>query len=133
MHKASEKQETIDIFKQLASTVNTTLGINEENPVKKLKTETYDALLSKYLRSSKEQQEAYEEEMELAKTPEDLQKVSTDAQIFTYLSWVRGLSIWGFKSSEYIGENVLAYAPVPGEQIGCESLDKLTNGKAWSL
>jgi len=133
VNRASEKEENIEIFKKMAATVNNTLAISEENPVKKIEIETYDALLTKYLRSPKEQQEAYGKEMAQVKTPVDIDKVSKDAQIFTYLSWIRGLSIWGFKTSKEIGQNVLNYDPVPGKYIGCDSVENLTGGKDWAL
>ncbi len=127
------KEEEAKIFKEAAGYVTKALGINDEKPVRKIKTETYDAFLTKYLRSSKEQQEAYEKEMQQIQAPKDLENVSNEAVIFNYLAVVRSLSIWGFKTSEHIGENVLAYLPVPGEQIGCDSVENLTQGKAWSL
>ena len=46
---------------------------------------------------------------------------------------LRGLTIWGYKTSEYVGEKVLAYLPVPGEYIHCGDVNELTEGKAWSL
>ncbi|MFS4416133.1 gluconate 2-dehydrogenase subunit 3 family protein [Maribacter sp. 2307ULW6-5] len=46
---------------------------------------------------------------------------------------LRGLAIWGYKASEYVGEEVLAYLPVPGEYIACADAETLTQGKAWSL
>lgn len=52
---------------------------------------------------------------------------------FAFANNLRGLTIWGYKSSEYVGENVLAYLPVPGEYIGCGDLNELTQGKAWSI
>ncbi|WP_271764807.1 gluconate 2-dehydrogenase subunit 3 family protein [Aquimarina algiphila] len=130
---AVAKEKDAQIFKKTADYVMKALGVNEDKPVKKIKIEEYDALLTKYLRSSKEQQEAYQKEMSQVKNPDDLSNASKEAIIFNYLSAVRWLSIWGFKTTEEIGENVLAYAPVPGEQIGCDSLEKLTKGKAWSL
>ncbi len=127
------KEEEAGMFKKSAGLVIEALGINEDKPVKKVLLEEYDAFLAKYLKSSKEQQKAYEKEMQALKSPEDLESISKDTRIFSYLTAVRDLSIWGFKTSEEIGENVLAYAPVPGQQIGCDSLEKLTGGKAWSL
>lgn len=127
------KEEEAQMFKKTAGIVLSEMDVSEEKPVKKIKVEEYDALLAKYLKSSKEQQEAYEEEMKQMQSPEDFENISKDAKIFLYLTAVRDLSIWGFKTSEEIGENVLAYLPVPGEQIGCDSLEKLTGGKAWSL
>lgn len=38
-----------------------------------------------------------------------------------------------FKTNEFIGENVMAYAPIPGQQKGCVDLMETTGGKAWSL
>jgi len=52
---------------------------------------------------------------------------------FAFANNLRGMTIWGYKSSEYVGEEVLAYLPVPGEYIGCGDLQELTGGKAWSL
>ncbi|GAA4278338.1 gluconate 2-dehydrogenase subunit 3 family protein [Aquimarina mytili] len=127
------KEEEASMFKKIAGIVLNELGVNEDKPVKKIKIEEYDALLAKYLKSSKEQQKAYQEEMEHMKSPDDFDAISKDAKIFLFLSAIRDLSIWGFKTSKEIGENVLAYAPVPGQQIGCDSLEKLTGGKAWSL
>ena len=46
---------------------------------------------------------------------------------------LRGMTIMGYKTSEYVGEEVLAYLPVPGEYIGCGDLQALTGGKDWSL
>jgi len=131
--KATEKEKDIQLFKKMAETLNVTLGISQDNPVKKIETETLDALLSKYLKSSKEQQKTYKQQMSYIKTPADIEKISKDAQIFTYLSWVRGLSIWGFKSSKEIAEKGLNYLPVPGEYIGCDSVQNLTGGKGWAL
>ncbi|MFC4095981.1 gluconate 2-dehydrogenase subunit 3 family protein [Euzebyella saccharophila] len=52
---------------------------------------------------------------------------------FAFANNLRGLTIMGYKTSEYVGENVLAYLPVPGEFIACGDLQELTGGKAWSL
>lgn len=52
---------------------------------------------------------------------------------FAFADNLRGLTIWGYKTSEYVGEEVLAYLPVPGEYIGCADTQELTGGKAWSL
>ena len=46
---------------------------------------------------------------------------------------LRRLAVFSFKNSEVIGETVLAYAPVPGEQKGCVSIEEATGGRAWSL
>jgi uncharacterized membrane protein len=52
---------------------------------------------------------------------------------FSFAKNLRDMTIWGYKTSEYIGEQVLAYLPLPGEYIGCGDVNELTGGKDWSL
>ncbi len=44
---------------------------------------------------------------------------------------LKGLVLFGYFSSEEIGEQVLNYDPVPGRFIGCVSLEEI--GTSWSL
>lgn len=98
--------------------------------------EEFDELLASYLKISKEEQieyyiamgdyyEAYEGDSSLTPDPK--------AAVFSLLAGIRGMSIWAWKSSEQIGENVLWYDPIPGQQIGCIPLSEAGNGKAMSL
>jgi SpoVK/Ycf46/Vps4 family AAA+-type ATPase len=52
---------------------------------------------------------------------------------FAFANNLRDMTIWGYKTSEYVGEQVLEYLPVPGEYIGCGDVQELTGGKAWSI
>ncbi len=52
---------------------------------------------------------------------------------FAFANNLRGLTIMGYKTSEFVGEEVLDYLPVPGEYIPCGDLQELTGGKAWSI
>ncbi len=52
---------------------------------------------------------------------------------FAFANNIRGLTIMGYKTSEFVGEEVLEYLPVPGEYIPCGDLQELTGGKAWSI
>ena len=72
---------------------------------------------------------AYTEAVKAGKTATMDDEVSR----FAFANNLRGLTIWGYKSSEFVGENVLSYLPVPGEFIACGDLQQLTGGKAWSL
>ncbi|MDX1315769.1 MAG: gluconate 2-dehydrogenase subunit 3 family protein [Eudoraea sp.] len=45
---------------------------------------------------------------------------------------LRDFSIWAYKNTEFVGEKVLPYAPVPGVNIACGDLEELTGGKVWS-
>jgi len=89
-----------------------------ETGVKVLKREDFDKLLSKYLRATKEEQKQFRQSKNI---------------VFEALMELRGQSIWAYKTSEDIGENVLAYDPIPGTQKGCIDLNEATGGKAWSL
>lgn len=59
--------------------------------------------------------------------------VSDQPVRYNFAKNIRDMTIWGYKTSEYVGEEVLAYLPVPGEYIGCGDLNELTGGKDWSL
>ncbi len=90
-------------------------------PVAEVTTEDYDALLAKYLKASKEEMKGFNE----SKDP-----------VFATLKNLRGSAIWAYKTSEKVGEEVLAYDPIPGEQKGCISVEEATGkwgGRAWSL
>ena len=53
--------------------------------------------------------------------------------ISNLLNTIKWMAINAFRTNEFIGENVLAYDPVPGSQKGCISLEDATKGKAWSI
>lgn len=98
--------------------------------------EEFDQILTKYLKTTKEEREAYGKEMgrfygEFAKDPSV--KPEMDAGIHSLLTGVRGMTMWAWKSSEEIGKNVLWYDPVPAQQIGCIPLSDANGGKAMSL
>jgi len=100
------------------------------------KDEDFDQVLSKYLMTTKEEQNAYNIKMgefgqayakDKSATPDE------DAATFSLMSQIRSMTIWGWKTTEEIGENVLAYDPIPGQQKGCISVEEATGGKAYSL
>ncbi|RMB63321.1 gluconate 2-dehydrogenase subunit 3 family protein [Dokdonia sinensis] len=98
--------------------------------------EDYDKLLSKYLNASIEQESAFNKslgEYYQAYQRDKTVKPDPDAAAYSLLGNIRGMTIWGWKASEEIGENVLAYEPVPGQQVGCLPVSEATGGKAYSL
>jgi hypothetical protein len=116
--KVSGKEEQEAYKKGLAAIINA-LG----KPVKDLTTVDYDRLLAKFLKASKEEQEAFRNNDE-------------EAPVLETLVGLRGGAIWAYKTSEKVGEEILAYDPVPGEQKGCISVEEATGqwgGRAWSL
>jgi hypothetical protein len=104
--------------------------------VEDLTAEDLEPVLASSLKYDKDQQ------AEMFKTINSYTKAITDggtAELddeisrFAFANNLRGMTIWGYKASEYVGEEVLAYLPVPGEYVPCGDLQELTGGKAWSL
>lgn len=97
----------------------------------------FEPLLNKYLaKRSDAEEEAHEKAIgEYMKVKMSGSEAVLDDTIacYTFAGNVREMAIWAYKNSEYIGEEVLVYLPIPGEYIACGDVDELTQGKAWSL
>ncbi len=113
----SEEQQN-KYKKDIQEIINELLGSNRK--VSKITADDYDVLLTKYLKADQITQVSFN----------NREKEKT---VFEALINLRNTSVWAYKTSELIGETVLAYAPIPGKQQGCISLEEATNGKAWSL
>jgi len=99
-------------------------------------TEEFDQLLSKYLSVSEEEQKGFDiraGEFYQAFDKDPNATMDTDLACNQLFGQVRGMTVWGWQTSEEIGENVLAYEPIPGQQVGCLSVEDATGGKAYSL
>ena len=96
-----------------------------------------DPVLTKYLAKRSEaeseaQQEAIGAYMEATMKGETAE-LDKEVACYTFADNVRNMAVWAYKGSEYVGEEVLAYLPIPGQYIGCGDVNELTGGKAWSL
>ena len=101
-----------------------------------LSAEDLEASLAKALKVDEQQKELNEEAMEAymeAKIKGEEIVLDDKVAAATFASNLRNITIWAYKTSEYIGEEVLAYLPVPGEYVPCGDLEELTGGKAWSI
>ncbi|MDA9139567.1 gluconate 2-dehydrogenase subunit 3 family protein [Flavobacteriaceae bacterium] len=101
-----------------------------------LTNEDIDALLNRFLRADKATQESRWDTLNAwaeAKEKGETNAVPEKAAAHSMINSLRSLAVSAFKNSEVIGETVLAYAPVPGEQKGCVSIEEATGGRAWSL
>lgn len=95
-----------------------------------------EELVEKSLNASEEEEKELYEQIDTyteAKRNGEEVSISDDAAIFSIMHNLRDMCISSYKNSEYIGEQVLAYDPIPGEQRGCVSVKEATGGKAWSL
>ncbi|TBN02620.1 gluconate 2-dehydrogenase subunit 3 family protein [Hyunsoonleella flava] len=114
--KAYDDKTVVKYREEIKSIVDA-LPISEDG-AKGLKPEDYTTLLDKYLKISKTEANQLRKERNL---------------VFKALSNLRNQTVWAYKTSEIVGEKVLAYDPIPAQQIGCLPLDEATEGKAWSL
>lgn len=101
-----------------------------------LTSEDLEPVLASALKVTKEDRVKYYETIDSYKeavAEGEAAQMDDNVAHFAFADNLRGLTIWGYKASEYVGEEVLAYLPVPGEYISCGNLQELTSGKAWSL
>ncbi|MGC6480016.1 MAG: gluconate 2-dehydrogenase subunit 3 family protein [Flavobacteriaceae bacterium] len=131
IHMLTEEEQK-PLLTQLANQFTTLLQKDHDNiSLTAVGTEQLAAQLQKYLRATEEQMQTWWEEIN---ADEDAtMALSDEAASFLYANQIRGLAVNAFKQNEYIGENVMAYAPIPGQQKGCVDLNETTGGMAWSL
>jgi hypothetical protein len=94
---------------------------NQDSSLDDITTEQYKALLDNHMFLSEEI------DPERAANPEALNM--TSSELLNQLKW---MTIYGYKNSEEVGENILAYDPVPAAYY-CGDLQELTGGKSYSL
>lgn len=123
-----EQQFIKDVFANLETSFQADYG----KELGKGSDEDFDALLAKYLRAPKEEQDANKGKM-WKYMGDPTAELDSDAKNYYLLSTIRDLSFWAWKNSETIGETVLWYDPVPGQFNGCIPLSEAGNGKAMSL
>lgn len=119
----------------LDHTMNAMLKLSGKEHIKFVSDNTYNEFLDSHLKKSKDEHEAIMGNINryLDDNPNDMKGLGEKSGTYLFLSQLRDMSIWGYKNSETVGETVLAYTSVPGEQQGCVDLQATTGGKAWSL
>ncbi len=132
MYYDIEKKENQDLFKKGASIFSEKLKNQFGSDVAKGSKEQFETLLGFYFDISGKATATIFKEQRLP--IENL----TDPQIenrslYKFLISVRAYTLFGYFTSEKIGEEILNYDPVPGIQIGCMSIEDVPNGRAWSL
>lgn len=108
------KEDVLELNEQ-----DLTLALESVNEIYDIQKETRDEVLRAYVKGFFSQE-----------TPPPLNE---DQLSCVFVDSIRDMTIMGYKTTEFIGENVLAYQPIPGEYIPCSDLDELTGGKAYSI
>jgi hypothetical protein len=99
----------------------TILKPNAETKIEKVTEYDYKALLDNHM--------LIKDEVDAEREANPDSKDMTKSEFLNNLKW---MTINAYKTSQEIGENVLAYDPVPGAYY-CGDLQELTGGKSWSL
>ncbi|WP_324024473.1 gluconate 2-dehydrogenase subunit 3 family protein [Maribacter sp. BPC-D8] len=131
------EKEQQDFFKMsMNKFIDKALADSGKEKAEDLTAEDLEPVLASSLKYNKDQQtEMFESINNYTKAITDggTAKLDDEVSRFAFANNLRGMTIWGYKASEYVGEEVLAYLPVPGEYVPCGDLQELTGGKAWSL
>lgn len=103
--------------------------------VEDLKTDDYESFLTANLKKNKQEEEAAYEVLGKHMSENDGDATGLDEKVrtFVFLAGLREAAIWAYRTNERVGETIMAYKPVPGEQRGCVDLEETTGGMAWSL
>lgn len=135
-NEVMDKKQQDFIKLGMDSFINKALADSGTDNAGDLSAEDLEPVLSAALKNTKEDEAkmfetitAYQESVEEG-VPE---KLDENISRFAFSNNLRGMTIWGYKTSEYVGEKVLVYLPVPGEYVACGDLNELTGGKSWSL
>lgn len=135
-NEVMEKEQQDFFNMSMSKFMDKALADSGKEKIENLTSEDIEPVLAAALKVSNEDKVTY---MDMVNTYNEAiaegKPTSLDDEVsrFAFADNLRGLTILGYKTSEYVGEEVLAYLPVPGEYIGCGDVQELTGGKAWSL
>lgn len=132
MYHEVETEDKQKIFKKGAEKFLKKHVHSQNKSAADFKKEEFGVILNSYFNLSDENSKKVLNEQNL--TIETLTENESESYyIYKFLLSVRYYTIFGYCTSEEIGENILAYDPIPGVYKGCISLQEATNGMAWSL
>ena len=110
-----------EITRAAFNKIITLLKPNSESNLDDVTQEQYIALLDEHMFLSKEI------DPEREANPDALWMTSSE-----FLNQLKWMTIYAYKHSEEVGENILAYDPIPTAYY-CGDLQELTRGKSYSL
>jgi len=134
IYNISNKKEQDLLKKSMDAFLSDCLIRSNKNNVDNLERNDLDSSLEYYFKIKNSSHSKWRQAYNKNKDQDIVNKSDlNEAFSFNFLNIIRQLTITAFKGNEYIGENVLAYAPIPGQQLGCVDLQETTGGKAWSI
>tara|TARA_R110002049_G_scaffold211159_1_gene382177 strand:+ start:1042 stop:1671 length:630 start_codon:yes stop_codon:yes gene_type:complete len=132
MYHDIEKKENQDIFKKGASVFAGKFKSKFNSEAAKGHKEQFEIVLASYFKISDDATEAVLEEQRLPVERVTGFQIENYA-LYRFLLSVKKYALFGYFTSEKVGEEVLNYDPIPGIQIGCLPIEDVPNGRAWSL
>ncbi len=136
LHQVAEKEQQDFTKMTMGKFLDQALKDSGKEMTSDLEPEDLEPVLATSLKVDKEQEKAHEEAIEaymIAMEEGQASALDDDTARFAFASNLRGITIWGYKTSEYVAEEILAYLPVPGQYVPCGTVDELSDGKAWSI
>jgi hypothetical protein len=134
IYNISNKKEQDLLKKSMDAFLSDCLIRSNKNNVDNLERNDLDSSLEYYFKIKNSSHSKWRQAYNKNKDQDIVNKSDLNEVFsFNFLNIIRQLTITAFKGNEYIGENVLAYAPIPGQQKGCVDLQETTGGKAWSI
>jgi hypothetical protein len=94
----------------------------------------WESQSGKYFAANETQENTWHDELSsLSEGTLDKESISTNALHFMVFQSLRGFAVYAFRINSTIGKEFLHYAPIPGQQLGCVSLEEATNGKVHAF
>ncbi len=136
-NEVMEKEQQDFIKMSMGKFIDKALSDSGKENAEELTPDDLEPVLAGSLKITKEEQEAHFELIEAYNKSIGEGGTATldgSSARFAFAYNLRENAIYAYKTSEYVGEEVLAYLPVPGpEFISCGDLQELTGGRDWSI
>ncbi|WP_298555956.1 gluconate 2-dehydrogenase subunit 3 family protein [uncultured Algibacter sp.] len=127
-----EQKANQNLFKKGALVFSKLFKTTFDLEAKKGKKAQFETLLTSLFKLSKKATTTIlQQQSKYLETLPDLEK--DHYMLYKFLIAVRRYTLLGYFTSEKIGEDVLNYDPVPGQQLGCIPLENVPNGHTWSF
>lgn len=132
MYQDIETEQNQTIFKKGAALFAESFNKKYDKSILNGTNEDFESILSNYLNIPDEKTRDVLKQQNIPKNQAS-GNGNSEYYIYKFLLSVRYYAIFGYCTSEKIGEEVLAYDPIPGSYDGCADLNEISNGRAWSL
>ncbi|WP_445732702.1 gluconate 2-dehydrogenase subunit 3 family protein [Mariniflexile sp.] len=132
MYFEIENKVNQDLFKNGATLFAEKFASTYNPIILEGKKSDFEKLLSSYFTMPEEVVDLVLQEQKLR--PEQVNEDALERYtMYKFLLSVRYYAMFGYCTSEKVGEEILAYDPIPGVYSACITVEEATGGKAWSL